>query len=68
MVTVARKKGGPHGWSLSHYNQVWCVCVGAELQRAKEMIQKEKQRRQRDKMVTDSLREWQRVLPNWDNM
>ena len=32
------------------------------------MLQKEKQRRQRDKMVTDSLREWQKVLPNWDSM
>ena len=44
------------------------VYINVELQRTKEAMQKEKQKRQRDKMVNDSLREWQRVLPNWENM
>ena len=44
------------------------MCDPIELQKAKETIEKEKQRRQRDKMVTDSLLVWQKVLPNWENM
>jgi hypothetical protein len=45
-----------------------CEFRPIELQKAKETIEKEKQRRQRDKMVTDSLLVWQKVLPNWENM
>lgn len=44
------------------------VCVHIELLKAKEAMQKEKMKHQKDKMVADSLREWQKVLPNWENM
>jgi hypothetical protein len=50
------------------YEEMVTAARRKELQKAKETIEKEKQRRQRDKMVTDSLLVWQKVLPNWENM
>ena len=37
-----------------------------ELQKAREAVKREKEKRQRDKMVADSQREWQKILPNWE--
>ena len=39
-----------------------------ELQRAKEEMKKEKNRRERDKMVADSIKEWEKILPKWDSL
>lgn len=44
------------------------VYLFLELQKAKETMLKEKQKQLRDKMVADSLKEWQKILPNWENM
>ena len=45
---------------------VFCVHCSTELQRAKEEVRKEHQRRQKDKTVGESLKEWGRILPNWE--
>lgn len=39
-----------------------------ELQKAKEEVKKEKMRRERDKLVADSLVEWEKVLLKWDSL
>ena len=48
------------------FTVVTCVCCSTELQRAKEEVRKEQQRRQKDKTVGESLKEWGRILPNWE--
>ena len=71
MVAAARRKGDlivlVPNVLLDFDQELGVCCRHAELQKAKEAIEKEKQKRQRDKMVTDSLQVWQKVLPNWEN-
>ena len=39
-----------------------------ELQKAREEVRKEKQRRDRDRAVADSIKEWEKILPKWDTL
>lgn len=39
-----------------------------ELQKAKQEVKKEKRRRERDKLVADSLVEWERILLKWESL
>ena len=39
-----------------------------DLQRAKEEIRKEEQRRHKDKVMDDSRKEWAKILPKWESM
>jgi len=48
------------------YEQMVAAARKKDLERAREEVRKEQQRRQKDKVVGASLREWGRVLPNWE--
>lgn len=39
-----------------------------ELQKAKQEVKKERRRRERDKLVADSLVEWERILLKWESL
>lgn len=39
-----------------------------ELQKVKAEVNKEKQRRLKDKAVSDSLKEWSKILPKWESL
>ncbi len=50
------------------HQQMMAVSRKKELQKAKGEVKKEKMRRERDKLVADSLVEWERILLKWESM
>lgn len=50
------------------HQQMVAAARKKELQKAKEEMKKEKMRRERDKLVADSLVEWDRILLKWDHL
>lgn len=49
------------------FEQMMAAARKKELQNARDKIRQEKERRQKDKKVDDNLKEWTRVLPNWES-
>lgn len=50
------------------HRQMMAAARKKELQNAKEEVKKEKMRRERDKVVADSLKEWEKIIPKWDKV
>ena len=50
------------------YEQMVAAARKKELERAKQVVKREEERRTKDKMVADSLKEWTRILPKWDSL
>lgn len=50
------------------HQQMMAAARKKELQKAKEEVKKEKMKRERDKLVADSLVEWEKILLKWESM
>lgn len=50
------------------HQQMLAAARKKELQKAKEEVKREKMRRERDKLVADSLVEWEKVLLKWESL
>ena len=50
------------------HQQMVAAARKKELQKAKEELKKEKMRRERDKLVANSLVEWEKVLLKWESL